>query len=153
MDFAGYFFDEEMTLFQNMYYNENSGEFEATKRPTRVEPGPKYYAGPIAVLVSPNCISACEGFAYALQQGGRSIIVGHYPTAGAFGEVGRGQYELPEEISIQFPTGRSETPDGKVVIEGAGVLPDITVPVTEDSALGLVDALLDAAVQALLDEL
>ncbi|MBN1148095.1 MAG: hypothetical protein JXA78_12625 [Anaerolineales bacterium] len=153
MDFAGYFFDEEILLYEGKYYNENSGEFEATKHPTRVEPAPLYYEGPVAVLVGTNCISACEGLAYVLQQAGRSIIIGHYPTAGAFGEVGRGQYTLPSDISMQFPTGRPETTDGKVVIEGVGVLPDITVPVTEDSALGRIDALLEAAIEALLNEL
>jgi C-terminal processing protease CtpA/Prc len=50
---------------------------------------------------------------------------------------------------MQFPTGRHETPDGQLVIEGVGVLPDITVPVTEASALGQEDTLLDAAVKEL----
>ena len=54
---------------------------------------------------------------------------------------------------MQFPTGKSETPDGKVVIEGVGVTPDITVPVTSDSVLGNSDTVLDAAVQALQKEI
>ena len=105
------------------------------------------------MLVSPYCVSACEGFAHALSQGGRSTIVGHYPTAGAFGEVGRGQYELPDEISMQFPTGRPETMNGDLLIEGVGVQPDVVVPVTEDSALERVDAVLEAAIQSVLEQL
>jgi C-terminal processing protease CtpA/Prc len=54
---------------------------------------------------------------------------------------------------MQFPTGRSITPDGKLVIEGVGVVPDVLVPVTADSALGKVDAVLQAAIQAVLDKL
>ena len=149
LDFAGYFFDQESTLYENYYYNANSGQFESTGYPANIKPAPLYYKGPIAVLVSPDCVSACEGFAYALHQDQRSSVVGNYPTAGAFGEVGLGQYKLPDDFSMQFPTGRSVTPDGEVVIEGQGVIPDITVPVTLESVLGQADTLLEAAIQAL----
>jgi len=152
-DFAGYLFDEEITLYRGAYYNERLGDFEFSDYPARIKPGPLYYEGPVAVLVSPYCVSACEGFAYALSQGDRAAIVGHYPTAGAFGEVGRGQYEMPDEISMQFPTGRPETMDGQLLIEGVGVQPDIVVPVTLESALEQVDAVLDAAVQAVQDQI
>jgi len=150
-DFAGYFFDEEIILYNSAYYNDQTGEFEYTDYPAKIKPAPLLYEGPIAVLVSPDCVSACEGFTYALTQQGRSIVIGHYPSSGAFGEVGRGQYELPEELSMQFPTGRPETPDGDLLIEGIGVTPDIIVLVTEDSALGIIDAVLNAAEQALLN--
>ncbi|HLC03789.1 MAG TPA: S41 family peptidase [Anaerolineales bacterium] len=150
LDFAGYFFDEDIVLSTTSYYNRRTGQFEPQGLPTRITPAPSLFDGPLAVLVSPDCVSACEGFAYALNQGGRSTVVGHAPTAGAFGEVGRGQYGLPGGFSLQFPTGRPETPDGKVLIEGEGVVPDVIVPVTVDSALGRSDAVLDAAVKALL---
>jgi len=146
---AGYFFDEGFDLYQILYYSEINKTFEVSGLPGRIEPGPTQYEAPIAVLVSPDCISACEGFAYALSQGDRATIVGHYPTAGAYGEVGRGQFKLPGDLTMQFPTGRHETMDGNLVIEGVGVIPDITVPVTEASALGQEDALLNAAIEAL----
>jgi len=152
-DFAGYFFSEKMQLYQSAYYNDRTGKFEITDRPAEIEPGPFQFEGPVAVLVSPYCVSACEGFSYAMSRDSRAIIIGHYPTAGAFGEVGRGQYKLPEDISMQFPTGRPETMDGKLLIEGVGVIPDITVPVTEASALNHSDAVLDAAIQALQDKI
>ena len=148
-DFAGYFFDEEVVLMRRSYYNELTGEFEYQDPPGRVRPGPAYYDGPLAVLVSPYCVSACEGFAYTLTQRDDVTVIGHAPTAGAYGEVGRGQYELPADLSMQFPTGRSETPDGALLIEGVGVVPDILVPVTAESALGEVDAVLQAAIEAL----
>jgi C-terminal processing protease CtpA/Prc len=151
-DFAGYFFDQEIPLYKGFYYSNESGQFENDGSESSILPGPMKYEGPIAVLVSPYCISACEGFAYAMSQEERSIIVGNYPTAGAFGEVGRGQYDLPDDISMQFPTGRPETPDGQLLIEGVGVIPDITVPVTEESVLGGSDTVLEAAVQAILDQ-
>lgn len=152
-DFAGYFFSDEFVVAQWSYYNEISGEFEDLELPSRIKPGPFTYDGHIAVLVSPHCISACEGFTNALTHDDRAIVVGHFPTAGAYGSVGLGQYSLPGEIDLQFPTGRSETPDGDLLIEGVGVPLDITVPVTVESALGLEDAVLDAAIQALLAEI
>jgi C-terminal processing protease CtpA/Prc len=87
-----------------------------------------------------------------MSQQGRSTLIGHFPTAGAYGEVGRGQYDLPDDLSLQVPTGRPETPDGKLLIEGQGVQPDITVPVTEESALGNVDDLLEKAEEILLKQ-
>ena len=153
LDFAGYFFDKGAELSRNLYLNEDTGTFEARGRPSRLEPGPFVFEGPVAVLVGPNCVSACEGFVNAMAHDGRALIVGHTPTAGAFGEVGRGQYDLPDDISLQFPTGRPETLDGKLLIEGQGVPPDLVVPVTFDSAMGTTDAVLKAAVQAVLDRL
>jgi C-terminal processing protease CtpA/Prc len=79
--------------------------------------------------------------------------VGNYATAGAFGEVGRGQYKLPDGLTLQFPTGRPETPAGQLFLEGKGISPDITVPVTSDSVLGKTDTVLEAAVQALQKEI
>jgi C-terminal processing protease CtpA/Prc len=153
LDFAGYFYDEAINLSVRKYYNEETGAFESRGEPERIEPGPVYFDGPVALLISPDCVSACEGFTYAMSQGGRSTLVGHAPTAGAYGEVGRGQYKLPDDLTLQFPTGRPETLDGKLLIEGTGLAPDLLVPVTYDSAMGRTDAVLDAAVGALLDEL
>jgi len=129
-DFAAYFFDEEITVNRNAYYNDISGEFEYLDTDRTIEPAPLFYEGEVAVLVGPDCVSACEGFSYMMQMDGRAVVVGHYPTAGAYGEVGQGQYDLPEALSMQFPTGRPEALDGTVLIEGAGVVPDVLVPVT-----------------------
>lgn len=149
MDFAGFFFDEDFILYKSSYYNEKTGKFEYTKYEPKVHSAPLQYEGNIVVLIGPNCISACEGFAYALTHDNRSTIIGHYPSAGAFGEVGRGQYILPDDLKMQFPTGRSETLDGKLLIEGTGIIPDVTVPVTMESVLGMNDNVLQAAIDYL----
>lgn len=153
LNFAGYFFDKEIELYQRYYYNSETGSFEESGSPARIVPAPQLYEGEIAVLVGPDCVSACEGFAHMLSQEGRAVIVGHYPSAGAFGDVGRGQYKMPEELDMQFPTGRPETPDGEVLIEGVGITPDILVPVTSQNVLGENDAVLDAAVKELLSRI
>ena len=152
-DFVGYFFDQEIEISRLSYYNNRIGDFEYLDFTATITPGPLHYDGKVAVLVSPNCVSTCEGFAHMMQQNGRATIVGHFPTAGAFGEVGRGQYNMPENLAMQFPTGRPETLDRKLLIEGVGVLPDIVVPITAGSALGKVDTVLEAAIEALLDEI
>jgi len=148
-DFAGYFFDHEVVIGQGSYYNNLSGTFEDTPGTWEIRPAPEQFNGRVAVLVGPNCVSACEAFAYMMQQEGRAMIIGHTPSAGAFGEVGQGQYDLPGGYSMQFPTGRTFTPDGLILLEGVGVIPDIFIPVTYESALGQVDAVLAAAVEAL----
>ena len=152
LDFAGYFFEEEISLYQGKYYNDKSGEFESTQLPAILKPGTTYFDRPVAVIASPYCISACEGFTYAMGQNSETIIIGHFPTAGAFGEVGRGQYELPEDISAQFPTGRPETMEGELLIEGTGVIPDVIVPVTFETAMGE-DTLLIKAIEILLEQI
>jgi carboxyl-terminal processing protease len=152
-NYAGYFFEDEFILYDGQYYNNISGQFEDSGWPSRIRPAPSYFPGPVAVLVGPDCISACEGFAYAMQHDGRAIIVGNYPSAGAYGEVGQGQFKLPDDQSMQFPTGRYVTPEGELAIEGVGVIPDILVPVTVESALGRTDTVLQAAVDAILKEI
>ena len=150
-DFAGYFFDEEIEIMQRSYYNELTDQFEYQDYKSRIMPGPAHYDGPLAVLVGPYCVSACEGFSHSLTLRDGVTVLGHSPSAGAYGEVGRGQYDLPADISMQFPTGRSETLEGALVIEGVGVVPDILIPLTKDAALGFVDVILEAAIDELLN--
>jgi C-terminal processing protease CtpA/Prc len=54
---------------------------------------------------------------------------------------------------MQFPTGRPVSPQGEVVIEGLGIVPDIVVPVTEESVLEDTDVILETAVSELLDKI
>jgi C-terminal processing protease CtpA/Prc len=56
---------------------------------------------------------------------------------------------MPGDFDMQFPTGRPETMDGHVLIEGVGIQPDIVVPITLESALGEIDAVLQAAIEFL----
>lgn len=148
-DFACYFFDRELDVYKRLYYNENSSKFEYSEPPMQIKPGPLFYEGEIAVLIGPDCVSACEGFVYLLSQNDKVTLIGNFPTAGAFGEVGRGQYKIPGGYSMQFPTGRSETMQGELLIEGVGMEPDIVVPVTIESALGQNDTVLQAAIDLL----
>jgi C-terminal processing protease CtpA/Prc len=64
-------------------------------------------------------------------------------------EVARGQFELPEGIKLQFPTGRIVLPDGSLFLEGQGVQPTVRVPIDEQSVLSKDDVVLKAAEAAL----
>ncbi len=144
---AAYFFDEEIPVGNTGYYNKKSEQFEFDERTTRMLYPPDEdlrYRGDVAVLVGPNCNSACEFFTYAMTRLGRAAIVGQYPTAGLGGSVD--QFKMPENEFFQFTIGRGVDENGEIHIEGKGVAPTVDVPVTEETLLGEGDPVLDAAI-------
>lgn len=147
---AAYFFDEELVLGNSGSYDESLGEFffdPDTVSEFILPSADLRYHGNLAVIISPNCASACEFFAYDLSLQDRSVIVGHYPTAGLGGGVE--EFNMPEGQSIRFTTSRAVDADGNIHIEGKGVPPDVRVPLTAEALLGDRDVLLEAAIDAL----
>jgi carboxyl-terminal processing protease len=114
-----------------------------------IYPRPPAYTGPLAILVDVDTASAADLFAYTFKVSQRALIVGNAPSAGMAGTVSGGQYRLPGRAFIQVPTGSFTDANGKLAVEGEGVVPDVKVPVTVDSLLSPKDDVLDAAVQAL----
>jgi C-terminal processing protease CtpA/Prc len=150
---AAYFFDEEIVVGNTATYKKETGEFymDPENEAVMIPPRPELqYDGPIAVLVGPACISACEFFSYAMTIDDRAMIVGQYPTSGAGGSVE--QFLMPEGIYTQMTVGRAVGADGEIHIEGTGVVPTVDVPVTvqtlEREANGE-DVMLEAAEDAL----
>lgn len=147
---AAYFFDEELELGNTAYYSESREMFyldpEGIERFVLPQADLRY-DGPIAILVGPNCASACEFFAYNMTLQGRAIVVGHYPTAGLGGSVE--DFDMPEGLRVRFTIGRSLDSNGNIHIEGRGVTPDIVVPVTTEAVLSGEDEELEAALEAL----
>ncbi|MCK6577638.1 MAG: S41 family peptidase [Anaerolineae bacterium] len=147
---AAYLFDEPLLLGQTAHYDRFSGEFFSDPRGVDryYLPTPeKRYRGPVAVLVGPNCNSACEFFSYDLTLNDRAAIVGQYPTAGLGGSID--YFILPPGIFFQFTAGRALDADGEIHIEGKGVVPTVRVPVNEETLFGGEDAILEAAVRHL----
>ena len=84
------------------------------------------------LLVDQACASACEIESYGFSQVPGMVVVGQYPTSGIEAEVSRGQFLLPEGMSLQMPTGRFVLPDGSIFLEGKGVQPTERVPIDEE---------------------
>ncbi len=150
---AAYFFDEPHVLGNTGRYDEDRGEFYFDPRGEDRYYLPAEdlrYSGEVAVIVGPNCNSACEFFAYNMTIDDRSIIVGQYPTAGLGGSIK--SIKMPDEEFFTFTAGRAVDPNGDIHIEGKGVPPTLQVPVTAETLLAEGDMLLDASI-AYLDEL
>jgi len=148
---AGFFDDKTITLGQLEYFSDTTGKFEPEGDPEEVTANKEQYKfDKIAVLVGPACASACEIEAYGFAKLPNAIVVGMYPSSGIEAEVARGQYSLPEGISIQIPTGRFKNPDGSLFLEGTGVVPTVKVPVTFETVTATDDVVLAAAEDAVL---
>jgi C-terminal processing protease CtpA/Prc len=149
---AGYLANDSIPLAQLEYYSQSSRRFEPDGPPDQIEPIENpYHFDQLAVLVGPACFSACEIEAYGFSQLPGAIVVGQSASAGVEAEVAQGQYQLPEDIWLQVPTGRYVRPDGTLFLEGAGVAPTVRVPVDAASLLSEHDLVLEAAEKALLN--
>jgi hypothetical protein len=60
---------------------------------------------------------------------------------------------MPEDNSVRFTIGRAVNPQGEIHIEGKGIIPDIRVPVTEETLLDEVLEDQDTVLQAAIDHL
>ena len=151
LGFAGYLTGQAIPLAELQYFSQPDGKFEASGPTETIEPVKQPYKfGKIAVLVGLGCYSACELEAYGLSRLPGAIVVGQYPTAGVVAEVSQGQYQLPDDMWLQVPTGRYVLPDGKLMLEGQGVAPTLRVPLDRATLLADGDPVLDAAERALL---
>lgn len=147
---AGYFFEEETIVGYTAFFDPDTGEFVTqTERPDKMYPpqASLRYGGEVVVLVGPACASACESFSYAASIDGRATIVGQYPTAGLGGSVE--DFLMPDGATIRFTIGRGLDANEEIHIEGIGVVPDVDVPVTEETVLAAAsgeDVVLNAAI-------
>jgi C-terminal processing protease CtpA/Prc len=147
---AAFFFNEELSLGNIGYYaaDINDFYFDPEGEDYFYPPAENLrYQGPVTVLVGPACASACEFFSFDMTIQDRATVVGQYPTAGLGGSVEI--FVMPEYEYVQFTIGRAVGPDGEIHIEGVGVVPDVWVPVTEDTLFSTGDPVLEAAVDYL----
>ena len=148
---AGFLYDKEIILGQLEYYSEKTGKFEPEGVPEKVLPNQEQYQfEKMVLLVGQACASACEIEAYGFSQVPGMIVVGETPSAGVEAEVARGQFLLPEGMSLQVPTGRFTLPDGSIFLEGKGVIPTLLVPIDEAMVLSQQDEVLKAGEAAVL---
>ncbi|HYO30496.1 MAG TPA: S41 family peptidase, partial [Thermomicrobiales bacterium] len=146
---AGSFYDEPFTLAEQIFIDE--GGEPALTAIERVEPAPMKWRGPVAVLIGPDCASACELLAAALARNPANLVVGMGATAGVEGGVF--PWLLPEGIAFRAPLIGYRDDAGEIFLEGTGVQPNVRVPKTAETLLltqGAPDAVLGAAEAALL---
>jgi len=145
---AGFLYDQDIPIGQLEYYSEKTGQFEPEGTFDKVYPNEEQYSfDQIILLVDQYCASACELEAYGFSQVPGVVVIGENPTAGMEAEVARGEFVLPGTITLTIPTGRFIKEDGTVLLEGQGVVPDVTVPVTTDSLTSAQDIVLNNAIQ------
>jgi len=142
---AGSFYNQEFVLNQ-FYQATRDGQFLPGAKDI-VEPSPVQWDKPVAVLIGPDCASACEIFSAEMAHDSKHLMVGRYPTGGI--EASVEAWTLPGGIYFQAPTARFQTPDGKIFLEGVGVVPNVKVPVTAETLLATDDQELPAAEKAL----
>ncbi len=133
-------------------YDTSSGEFvnrPAEENTISTATEAPAYEGAVVVLVDEECVSACEFTSFYLQHSERAVIIGQYGTNGAGGSVQ--SVILPGDMQFNYTAGTSIFADsGKPIFQGIGVLPDIRVPVTEETERQKLeggDPVLDAALE------
>ena len=144
---AGYFYDEALELDQGWSYDEDLDEFVTDDRfrsRMYLPPEELRYYGEIAVLIGPHCSSACEFFSHVISSSGRGAAVGQYPTGGLAGAQER--FLMPGGEIVQFSVVRPIGPEGDIILEGVGVIPDVRVPVNEETLFSEGDPVLEAAI-------
>ena len=151
---AAYFFDDALDLGNAEVYDESRGEFyldpEAEVYFYPPEEDLRYH-GEIAVLVGPACVSACEFFSRNMTLEDRAAIVGEYPTAGGGGGIEA--VLMPESIYFQFPVARNLDAEGNILIEGVGIIPNVDVPVDEETVASTGDPVLEVAITYLNEQI
>jgi C-terminal processing protease CtpA/Prc len=156
-----YFWSFESPLLLNRTFSERQeptrgatityGPFEIPPDFPIFAPTPElYYGGSVAILVSENCLSACEFFADWMQRYGRATAIGTRATGGAGGSV---QWvPLPEESMFTYTYTRELDLQRQAYIEGRGMQPALRVPLTQEFVQAVSegqDPLLEAALDYL----
>lgn len=148
---AGFLTDQKIPMGQLEYYSDKTSKFEPEGVRDEVLPNVEQYTfDKMVLLVSQACYSACELESYGFSQVPGMIVMGETPSAGVEAEVARGQFLLPEGLSLQIPTGRFTLPDGSIFLDGKGVPPTVKVPVDETTVFYTDDFILKSAVDAIL---
>jgi carboxyl-terminal processing protease len=130
----GHFFDRTTFYERAAFYDSTAHGFVATPKSTLyIQPRTPRYSGPIVALIDNDCVSSCEGVAWAVRQRGGSVV-GWDGTYGSFGMSGA-TVRMPENLSISYPSGASVDSTGRIQLDSdttmqGGVAPDVRIPRT-----------------------
>jgi carboxyl-terminal processing protease len=143
MGFAGYFVGSSVSL-GTMRMRDLSLNFAINPRLVRVngvQSGP--FRGPVAILVDAMSASTSEIFATGMQRLGRARVFGERSAGAALPAL---MQVLPSGDVFVHAVADFTDPTGNR-IEGAGVVPDQIIPLTEKDLSNNIDAPLEAAIK------
>jgi len=127
---------QKETLFSVFKYRDKTEEVV-------VQPSGKTYDGPVVVMIDVMNASASERFSGCIQSIGRAVVIGERSS----GAVGPSDVKkLPNGASFMYLIAQSLTPDG-TVLEGHGVIPDISASLNRQALLEGRDTQLERAVE------
>jgi len=124
-------------------------ETRTSRLPLVVFPQLSPYSGPLVILVDGSTQSAGEMFASGLRENGRASLVGEKSAGNTLPSAIK---KLPTGAIFQYGFANYETSSGKR-LEGFGVTPDVTVPLSRRNLLRGVDPQLSAAIRRLRQEI
>lgn len=144
--FASHFIDKPAVYARNVYRDPGSpGGWGATLDRT-IEPsaeGPRF-AGRIAVLMGPCCMSSNESFLLMMRTSPRAALIGE----ASYGASGNPRpVELGNGVTVYVPSWKDLLPHG-TPLEGRGVQPDVPIRARPDE-LESSDPVLEAALRIL----
>jgi carboxyl-terminal processing protease len=146
MGVAGHFMKERKPLG---VLKTRTGELRLVANPRTVNTTGQVvepYGGPLALLIDPLTVSTSEIFAAGLQSAGRARVFGQTSAGQALPAMA---VRLPNGDVLMHVVADLTAPDGRRV-EGQGVVPDVTVPLTRTDLLAGRDAVLEAALNWIL---
>jgi carboxyl-terminal processing protease len=106
------------------------------------------FKGKVVVLIDGQSMSSAEMFAAALKEGSRAVLIGE-KTAGE--ALPAGSVRLETGAVLIYPVANFLTPKGRA-LEGTGLEPHISVPLTRASVFGGADPQLARALAVVKDE-
>ncbi|HXF27216.1 MAG TPA: S41 family peptidase [Bryobacteraceae bacterium] len=136
MGMAGWFFDRPNQRLGTLFLRDSKLQFV-------INPRPRTYAGPLAILVDGTSASTSEIFAEGLKDLKRARIFGTPTAAAALPSMIE---KLPNGDAFQFAIANYISEGGKP-LEGIGITPDVEAAPDRAAFLAGKDPALDAAVQ------
>ncbi len=135
MGMAGWFVEEENIKLGTMITRDSNIKFV-------INPRPRTFKGPLAILVDGLSASTSEILAGGLQDIGRARIFGTRTMGAALPSVFE---KLPNGDGFQYAIANYVSEGGRE-LEGDGVTPDVEVALTRETLLDGHDIVIDAAV-------
>ena len=112
-----------------------------------VEPrGSHRFRGPVAVLTNRANFSAAEDFVLAMRALPNAVIVGDTTGGGMGNPIAR---ELPNGWTYRLSRWQVYDADRVLLLDGDGLVPDVTVRFTDEDAAGGRDPILETALEEL----